>query len=200
MKKKKTYFPVKENFTLISFLHCIDSLKENSKWCKHSQGIRVLCKRELLSTPCCQLNTEWELLLSRLSRYTHCRNSLAVLQQPLSMWELFIRKESNKKFQSISTVETNGDAFYSQRAHAHSAWVWRSGDEPMYEILVINGHVTWNDKALFPTQCILSPQSWGLEFSHGFVCGSADCQQTMNPLIELKTFQSPKGWVWLCKQ
>lgn len=93
-------------------------------------------------------------------------------------------------------METSGDAFHALHTHAHSARVWRSGDEPMYGILVINGHVTWNDKALIPAQCILSRQSWGLEFSQGFVCGSADCWQTMNPLIEQQTFQSLKRWVW----
>lgn len=87
-------------------------------------------------------------------------------------------------------MEANGDAFHAQCALACSARVWRSGEEPMYEIPVINGHAAWNDKALIPAQCVLSPQSRGLEFSQGFVCGSADCQQTMNPLIELQTLQS----------
>ncbi len=80
-------------------------------------------------------------------------------------------------------------------AHSLAQLVWRSGDEPMYEIPAINRHAAWNDKALIPAQCVLSPRSWGLEFSQGFVCGSTDCTQTMNPLIELQTFQSLRGWV-----
>lgn len=73
---------------------------------------------------------------------------------------------------------------------ASSAQVWGSGDELMYEIPVINGHAAWNDKGLIPAHCALSLQSWGLEFNQGFVCGSTDCKQTMNPLIELQTLQS----------
>ncbi len=151
---------------------------------------------ELLGTPCCQLNTEWELLFVKASslspivgipwlfssNLSQCRNCLYANNPYGILKHLYILK-------------TNGDAFHAQCTLACSARVWRSEDEPMYEIPAINGHAAWNDKALIPAQWVLSPRSWGSEFSQGFVCGSTDCTQTMNPLIELQTFQSLRGWV-----
>lgn len=150
---------------------------------------------ELLGTPCCQLNTEWELFVKASSlspivgipwlfssNLSQCRNCLYA-NNPLGIPK------------HLYIVKTNGDAFHAQCTLACSARVWRSEDEPMYEIPAINGHAAWNDKALSPAQWVLSPRSWGSEFSQGFVCGSTDCTQTMNPLIELQTFQSLRGWV-----
>lgn len=73
----------------------VDTLKENcNKPCEHAQGIRVLSRGAPRHT---MLPIEYRMRTSFCQGFLiipHCRNSLAVLQQPLSMWELFIRKES----------------------------------------------------------------------------------------------------------
>lgn len=73
----------------------VDTLKENcNKLCEHSQGIKSFEQGSSSAHHVANWIPNENFFLSRLPYYPHCRNSLAVLQQPLSMWELFISKES----------------------------------------------------------------------------------------------------------